>query len=83
MTRKKDHPAAPEQLDEGFAEGQERKPRTPHEQRRPRFSRGQDERDGRPEEEEIKPRFSRGQEREDDAPEKRVERDFSEGQQGA
>jgi hypothetical protein len=81
MSRREDRPASPEQFDDGFAEGQERKPDTPEEERPPRFSRGQDERDGRPEEEAVKPRFSRGQEQEDDAPEKEAERRFSEGQE--
>jgi hypothetical protein len=81
MSRQEDRPASPEQFDTGFTEGQERKPDTPEEKRPPRYTRGQDERDGRPEDEAVKPRFPRGQEREDGAPEKTVERTFTEGQE--
>jgi hypothetical protein len=81
MSRQEDRPAAPEQLDEGFTTGQEREPDTPEERRPPRYTRGQDSRDGRPEEEDVKPRFGRGQEREDEAPEKRREGRFTEGQE--
>src|SRR4051812_15563041 len=73
---RREHRAQPEQVDEGFAEGQEIKPDTPEEERVRDFAEGQ----------EVAPhedigRFSEGQEIEPETPEKVVERRFSEGQE--
>src|SRR3954462_2967070 len=72
----REHRAQPEQVDEGFAEGQEVKPDTPEEERVRDFAEGQ----------EVVPhedigRFSDGQEIEPETPEKVVEGRFSEGQE--
>jgi hypothetical protein len=75
----REHPAQPEQTDEGFAEGQEVRPDTPEEEVVRDFAEGQ-EVPGKTEEEERIGRFSEGQELEPDTPEKVVERRFSEGQ---
>lgn len=75
----REHPAQPEQTDEGFAEGQEARPDAPEEEVIRDFAEGQ-EVPPRTEEEERIGRFSEGQELEDDTPEKVVERRFSEGQ---
>jgi hypothetical protein len=71
------HPARPEQVDEGFAEGVDKKPDLPEEEREPNYARGiahegppGTERHGR---------FSQGAEELPDTPEKEVERRFSEG----
>jgi len=73
-----EHPARPEQTDDGFAEGQESAIDTPEEEVVRDFGEGQ----------ELSPppadmpagRFSEGQELAPDTPEKTVERRFSEGQ---
>jgi hypothetical protein len=75
----REHPAQPEQPDEGFAEGQEEAPRTPQEEHVGDFAEGQ-EVSPRTEEEEHIGRFSEGQELEGETPEKDIERRFSEGQ---
>jgi len=75
----REHPAQPEQTDEGFAEGQETRPDAPEEEAIRDFAEGQ-ETPPRTEEEERIGRFSEGQEEEGDTPEKVVERRFSEGQ---
>jgi hypothetical protein len=73
----KKHPAQPEQQESGFAEGIERKPRTPKEKQPPDFARGA--RWGSAREAERKRRFSEGAEQEPETSEKNVERRFSEG----
>lgn len=73
-----EHPAAPEQVDEGFAEGQAQGPDTAHDAAEPDFARGMHE---EPHDEETRGRFSEGQEEQPDSPEKTVERRFSEGQE--
>jgi len=75
--RNRDEPARPEQPDEGFAEGQKRKPDTPDEERERDFAEGMHE---LPPDEEPR-RFSEGQEELPDSPDKHVERRFSEGQE--
>jgi hypothetical protein len=71
-----DHAARPEQTEEGFAEGQERAPRTPEEEHVGDFAEGEkapiagDERTGR---------FSEGVEQEPETPEKNLEGSFAEG----
>ena len=75
--RNRVEPARPQQPDEGFAEGQEREPRTPDEEREPDFAGGEHQ---LPDDEEPR-RFSEGQEKEPDTPDKTVERRFSEGQE--
>jgi hypothetical protein len=72
----REHVAQPPQVDEGFEEGQDRKPDTAEEQRVRDFGEGQ----------EVAPdedlgRFSEGQELEPETAEKVVERRFSEGQE--
>ncbi len=72
----REHVAQPEQVDEGFGEGQDHKPDTLEEERVRDFAEGQ----------EVVPhedigRFSEGQELEPETPEKVVERRFSEGQE--
>jgi diguanylate cyclase (GGDEF)-like protein/PAS domain S-box-containing protein len=78
-----EHPAAPEQVESGFEEGQERgRPGHEHEEEHEgRFSEGQET---RPEGEEAhrRRRFSEGEEDLPESPEKTVERRFSEGQEG-
>jgi hypothetical protein len=76
----REHPAQPEQVDEGFAEGQEVKPDTPEEERVRDFGEGQEVAPLSEEEEDIG-RFSEGQEELPETPEKVVERRFSEGQE--
>jgi hypothetical protein len=72
-----EHPARPEQTDEGFATGVDHKPDTPEEELEPNFARGIAK--------EVPPgtehhgRFSEGEEQLPDSPEKEVERRFSEG----
>lgn len=75
----REHPARPEQIDEGFGEGQESEPDTPEEEHVGTFAEGQ-EVPPRTEEEEHIGRFSEGQELEGETPEKVVERRFSQGQ---
>jgi hypothetical protein len=75
----RDHPAQPEQPDEGFAEGQEIKPDTPEEERVRDFAEGQEIAPLSEQEEDIG-RFSEGQELLPETPDKVVERRFSEGQ---
>jgi hypothetical protein len=75
----REHPAQPEQVDEGFAEGQDVKPDTPDEDRVRDYGEGQEVAPLSEEEEHIG-RFSEGQEEEPETPEKVVERRFSEGQ---
>jgi hypothetical protein len=72
-----EHPARPEQVDEGFATGVDHKPDSPEEEREPNYARGiahegppGTERHGR---------FSEGAEELPDSPEKEIERRFSEG----
>jgi hypothetical protein len=75
----REHPAQPAQPDEGFAEGQERRPDPPEEEVVRDFAEGQEVAPGTEEEEHIG-RFSEGQEEEGETPDKVVERRFSEGQ---
>jgi hypothetical protein len=77
----REHRAQPEQIDEGFAEGQERKPDTPEEERVRDFAEGQEVAPLSEEEEEDIGRFSEGQELEPETPEKVIERRYSEGQE--
>jgi hypothetical protein len=72
-----EHPARPEQTDEGFATGVDRKPDTPEEELEPNFARGISHEDVPGTEKHG--RFSEGQEALPDSPEKQVERRFSEG----
>jgi hypothetical protein len=72
---RRDHPAAPEQIDHGFEEGFLRAPRSPETRRIGRFSTGV---------EQLTPsdrrgRFSDGGEQQPETPEKAAERRFSEG----
>src|SRR4051812_38127067 len=76
----REHRAQPEQVDEGYAEGQETKPDTPEEERVRDFGEGQEVAPLSEEEEDIG-RFSEGQEELPETPEKVVERRFSEGQE--
>src|SRR3954451_2598594 len=76
----REHRAQPEQVDEGYAEGQERKPDTAEEERIRDFGEGQEVAPLSEDEEEIG-RFSEGQEELPETPEKVVERRFSEGQE--
>jgi hypothetical protein len=69
-----EHPAAPEQVDEGFETGYDQARDTPEEEQEPNFARGLAE-----PETEHRGRFSEGQEELPDTPEKEVERRFSEG----
>ena len=76
----REHRAQPEQVDEGFAEGQERKPDTPEEERVRDFAEGQELAPLSEEEEDIG-RFSEGQEElPDEDPEKHIEGRFSTGE---
>jgi dihydroflavonol-4-reductase len=71
------HPARPEQLDENYATGVDRKPDSPEEDLEPNYARGVDHHDApgpRPE-----GRFSEGAEELPDSPEKRREGSFAEG----
>lgn len=70
----RDDPARPEQKDESFATGVDRKPDTPEEELEPNFARGLSETEPR-----KRGRFSTGEEELPDSPEKEVERRFSEG----
>ena len=72
-----EHPARPEQPNEGFAEGIDAKPDTPEEQLEPDYARGA--RTGPEPEAEVHRRFSEGIEQTPDTPDKTVERRFSEG----
>jgi hypothetical protein len=72
-----EHPARPEQTDEGFATGIDRKPDTPEEELEPNYARGISHEDVPGTEKHG--RFSEGQEALPDSPEKKVERRFSEG----
>jgi hypothetical protein len=72
-----EHPARPEQTDENFATGIDRKPDTPEEKLEPNFARGISREDVPGTEKHG--RFSEGQEALPDSPEKDVERRFSEG----
>lgn len=82
MSHHDEHPAAPEQTEEGFAEGQERDDiGDEHEEgHEGRFSEGQET---RPEGAEAhkRRRFSEGEEELPETPEKAAERRFSEGQE--
>jgi hypothetical protein len=78
----REHPAQPEQTDEGFGEGQEDAVRTPDEEHIGTFDEGQEELPRTEDEEDIG-RFSEGQELEPETPEKVIERRFSEGQEEA
>ena len=72
-----DHPARPEQVDEGFETGSDHKPDSPEEELEPNFARGIAHEDvpGT----EHHGRFSEGQEELPDSPEKEVEGRFSTG----
>ena len=72
-----DHPAAPEQVDEGYATGIDHKPDPPEEELEPNFARGIADED--PVRDEERGRFSEGQEELPDSPEKHVEGRFSTG----
>jgi hypothetical protein len=72
-----EHPARPEQHDEGFETGYEQEPDTPEEQLEPNYARGISGEDAPGTEKHG--RFSEGQEALPDSPEKQVERRFSEG----
>ena len=76
----REHRAQPEQVDEGFAEGQEVKPDTPEEERVRDFAEGQEVAPLSEEEEDIG-RFSEGQEELPETEDKVIERRFSEGQE--
>ena len=72
-----EHPARPEQVDEGFETGYDQERDTPEERLEPNYARGISKEDvpGT----EKRGRFSEGQEALPDSPEKQVERRFSEG----
>jgi len=72
-----DHPAAPEQVKEGYATGVDHKPDPPEENLEPNFARGIADEDlpGT----EHRGRFSEGEEELPDSPEKRVEGRYSRG----
>ena len=72
-----EHPASPEQVDEGFEQGYDQKRDTPEEELEPNFARGISKEDVPGTEKHG--RFSEGQEALPDSPEKQVERRFSEG----
>jgi hypothetical protein len=73
-----EHPAKPEQTDEGYERGYDQRRDTPDEEREPNYARGVAHE--RPPGTERHGRFSEGQEKlPRDTPEKRVERRFSEG----
>ena len=73
-----EHPAKPEQTDEGYETGYEQRRDTPEEEREPSYARGIAREDAPGTERHG--RFSEGHEkRPRDAPEKKVERRFSEG----
>ena len=72
-----EHPARPEQVGEGFAEGFDQKTDTPEEELEPNFARGIAHEP--PPGTEHHGRFSEGQEQLPDTPEKEIERRFSEG----
>jgi hypothetical protein len=76
----REHRAQPEQVDEGYAEGQERKPDSPEEERVRDFGEGQETAPLSEEEEDIG-RFSEGQEELPETEDKVIERRFSEGQE--
>jgi hypothetical protein len=75
--REHEHPARPEQPDEGFATGTDRKPDPPEEELEPNYARGISREE--PPGTERHGRFSKGAEERPDSPEKEVERRFSEG----
>jgi hypothetical protein len=76
-----EHPAKPEQPEEGFDEGQSNREAFPDDERVGRFSEGQEELPEADPEKHIEGRFSEGQEElPEDDPEKHIERRFSEGQ---
>jgi hypothetical protein len=79
MDHDREHPAAPEQIEEGFETGQESAD-DPEAEQEGRFSEGQEK---LPESEEDleRGRFSEGEEELPDTPEKTVERRYSEGQE--
>lgn len=72
-----EHPARPEQTDEGFGTGYDQERDTPEEQLEPNFARGISREDAPGTERHG--RFSDGAEQLPDTPEKEVERRFSEG----
>ena len=72
-----EHPARPEQTDEGFATGAKQEPDLPEEEREPNYARGISHED--PPGTERHGRFSEGAETLLDTPEKEIERRFSEG----
>jgi hypothetical protein len=72
-----EHPARPEQTEEGFATGVDEKPDLPEEEREPNYARGISHED--PPGTERHGRFSEGAETLPDTPEKEIERRFSEG----
>ena len=72
-----EHPARPEQPDEGFETGYDQSRDTPEEQLEPNFARGIADEDAPGTEHHG--RFSEGHEELPDTPEKTVERRFSEG----
>ena len=73
----REHPAKPEQTDEGFEQGYDQKRDTPEEELGPNFARGISE---EPPEAARQGRFSTGEEQTpEDDPEKNIERRFSQG----
>ena len=72
-----EHPARPEQIDEGFEQGYDQARDTPEERLEPNFARGIADEDAPGTEHHG--RFSEGHEELPDTPEKTVERRFSEG----
>ena len=76
-----EHPAAPEQPQEGFAEGEDNPEEFPEDERVGRFSTGEEDLPPEDPEKVHRGRFSEGQEElGEDEPEKHEERRFSEGQ---
>jgi hypothetical protein len=72
-----EHPARPEQTDEGYEQGYDQARDTPEEELEPNFARGISREDVPGTEKHG--RFSEGQEKLPDSPEKQVERRFSQG----
>lgn len=76
-----EHPAKPDQPQEGFAEGESKPEEFPEDEEVGRFSEGQEELAADDPEKVHQGRFSEGQEElPEDDPEKHEERRFSEGQ---
>ena len=76
-----EHPAAPEQPEDGFAEGEASPEVYPEDEEVRRFSEGQEDLPDVDPEKQHHGRFSEGQEELPETPDKAAERRFSEGQE--